>query len=151
MSTFYREVLCYSKITIVTLCTVFTQVQFVLSIKLMGYSSSNGDINILRGRSLLCETGYAVGRICFCCKGGWLYAFSTVCIGSKLQQCASERGVWESFVSLKPSLPPSLQRPGTPGKVWAILAISIYFKAGILKVCSYRLVSTLLLEVQARY
>jgi len=41
----------------------------------------NGDVYILRfvflrGRSFLCVIGYAVGRICFCCRDDWLYTFS---------------------------------------------------------------------------
>lgn len=57
----------------------------------------NGDISILRivylREVLLCVTGYAMGRICFCYRDSRLYTFSTLCIGSKFQRHVCERGM----------------------------------------------------------
>lgn len=155
-STFYREVFCYLKMTIVnfmycfypsTICTLTPKADGV---------PCNGDIYMLRiaylrGRSLLCVTGYAVGRICFCY--GWLtiYIFYSMYLLQISAVC-----VWERSGSLSSHWTPLChplysEGPGPSGKLWTIPIISIYFKAGVLKVCFYRVLSVLLLGVQGRY
>lgn len=143
-STFCREILCCLRMTVVNFMYCFYSSAVCALAHKADEVPCNGDSDILRvvylrGRSLLCVTGYAVGRICFCCGDSWLYTFSTLCIGSKFQQCVCKRGVGV-FCPMEPlsATLPAVRGPGPSGKVWAMLVISVYFKRGVHKVCSYR-------------